>query len=220
MKAHRFVLSATACVALALAAGAQAQTRRIAPGPQPARTANAQQAATFGMPSPAGLTSAFPAGLTAGSGPATGAAVTTTGTGTTATSTPTATAPLAGNVVMQNPNATVPATADASGNVAGGTTVGGTTGAIAGGNGLYATTVLGAGAGTNVPAARQGGSFGPGPYTVVEVARSFLNADANGDGELTRAEATRLTLMPFTFEEMDRNHDGVVTRSEYDDGMR
>jgi hypothetical protein len=83
-----------------------------------------------------------------------------------------------------------------------------------------ATAVMGAGAGTNLPAARQSVPMGPGPYTAVEVAGSFLDADANRDGELSRAEATRLAIMPFSFEEMDRNHDGVVTRSEYGDALR
>jgi hypothetical protein len=80
--------------------------------------------------------------------------------------------------------------------------------------GFGATAVMGAG--TNLPAPRQGASMGPGPYTGVEVAGSFLSADANGDRELSRAEATRLSIMPFAFEEMDANHDGVVTRSEYE----
>jgi hypothetical protein len=26
--------------------------------------------------------------------------------------------------------------------------------------------------------------------------------------------------MPYSFEEMDRNHDGILTRSEYEDALR
>jgi hypothetical protein len=59
-----------------------------------------------------------------------------------------------------------------------------------------------------------------GPITALEIAQSFLAADANRDGELTRAEAQRLTLMPYSFEEMDRNRDGILTRFEYEDGVR
>ncbi|MBI2769040.1 MAG: EF-hand domain-containing protein [Burkholderiales bacterium] len=62
--------------------------------------------------------------------------------------------------------------------------------------------------------------MGAGPYTAVDLARSFISADANRDGELTRAEAQRLTIMPLGFEDMDRNKDGVVTRSEYEDSVR
>ncbi|RYY63098.1 MAG: EF-hand domain-containing protein, partial [Comamonadaceae bacterium] len=54
----------------------------------------------------------------------------------------------------------------------------------------------------------------------VEVARNFIQADSNRDGELTRAEAQRLGFAPSSFEEMDRDFDGVVTRAEYGDGMR
>ena len=61
---------------------------------------------------------------------------------------------------------------------------------------------------------------GPGPYTALQTAQSFLSADGNRDGELTRAEAQRLTIMPYSFEEMDRNHDGILTRFEYEDAMR
>ena len=59
-----------------------------------------------------------------------------------------------------------------------------------------------------------------GPLTPLEIAQSFMAADANRDGELTRAEAQRLTIAPFPFEEMDRNHDGILTRSEYEDALR
>lgn len=61
---------------------------------------------------------------------------------------------------------------------------------------------------------------GRGPYTALQVAQSFLGADGNRDGDLTRAEAQRLTLAPYAFEEMDRNHDGILTRFEYEDAMR
>jgi hypothetical protein len=80
---------------------------------------------------------------------------------------------------------------------------------------------MGAG-GYGVPAGPQYSGAGPmpGPYTALQVAQSFLGADANRDGELTRAEALRLTIAPSSFEEMDRNHDGVLTRFEYEDAVR
>ena len=71
-----------------------------------------------------------------------------------------------------------------------------------------------------VAAARGSAGMGGGPYTALQIAQSFLAADANRDGELTRAEAQRLTIMPYSFEEMDRNHDGILTRSEYEDALR
>ena len=52
------------------------------------------------------------------------------------------------------------------------------------------------------------------------MAQSFRAADANLDGEVTRGEAQRLMFMPMSFEEMDRNKDGILSRSEYEDGLR
>jgi hypothetical protein len=81
------------------------------------------------------------------------------------------------------------------------------------------TTAMGAG-GYGVPAGPQYLSGGAAPYTALQIAQSFLAADANRDGELTRAEAQRLSIMPSSFEEMDRDHDGILTRFEYEDGVR
>ncbi len=80
------------------------------------------------------------------------------------------------------------------------------------------TGVLGAGAagyGGRAAAAPATGARG-GAYTPVQIAQSFILADANRDGELTRAEAQGLAIMPYSFEEMDSNHDNILTRSEYE----
>jgi hypothetical protein len=84
------------------------------------------------------------------------------------------------------------------------------------------TTVMGAAAagyGGVAAAARVSPAPGGGPYTPVQIAQSFIAADANRDGELTRAEAQRLAIAPYSFEEMDLNHDGILTRFEYDDAF-
>lgn len=54
------------------------------------------------------------------------------------------------------------------------------------------------------------------PYSAVDIARNFMDADINRDGELSRAEALRLAI-PVPFDDLDRNHDGVLTRFEYQD---
>jgi hypothetical protein len=59
-----------------------------------------------------------------------------------------------------------------------------------------------------------------GPVSAVDIARSFLGADLNRDGELSRAEAMRLSILPLSFEEMDANHDDRLTRSEYETAVR
>jgi hypothetical protein len=79
------------------------------------------------------------------------------------------------------------------------------------------TSVMGAGAYGTRGLTR---TSAPGPVTDVDIARSFLMADGNRDGELSRAEAMRLSLMPLAFEEMDANHDDILTRSEYEAAVR
>jgi hypothetical protein len=74
--------------------------------------------------------------------------------------------------------------------------------------------------GPGVPAGAQTVPSGNAGYSTTQIALSFRQADANLDGELTRAEATRLTIMPLSFEEVDRNKDGILSRSEYEDGLR
>ena len=65
-----------------------------------------------------------------------------------------------------------------------------------------------------------GAGFGRSGFSAVDVARSFIEADGNRDGDITRAEARRLAIMPMSFEEMDRKFDGVISRFEYDDATR
>jgi hypothetical protein len=59
-----------------------------------------------------------------------------------------------------------------------------------------------------------------GAYTPIELARSFLLADTNRDGELTRTEAQGLVIMPVGCAHVDSNHDGVISRFEYEDATR
>jgi hypothetical protein len=63
------------------------------------------------------------------------------------------------------------------------------------------------------PAAR---SLPPTRWTAPQIRESFEFADGDSNGELTRAEAQQLTIMPLDFEAMDENKDGVVTRAEYE----
>jgi hypothetical protein len=79
------------------------------------------------------------------------------------------------------------------------------------------TAVMGAG-GSRGPA-QYLGSGNPG-FSAIDIARSFIMADGNRDGELTEAEARRLSINMMSFQEMDRNFDGRVSRSEYEDSLR
>ena len=102
---------------------------------------------------------------------------------------------------------------------------GGTTNAVVDGvvvDAVPATPSMGAAGSYGVPAGSQYVPMGRGGsgWSTVEIASSFLQADINRDGELTRAEGTRLTILPLSFEEMDRNKDGILTRFEYEDALR
>jgi hypothetical protein len=66
------------------------------------------------------------------------------------------------------------------------------------------------------PAAPRAGALPPTRWTVLQIQQSFEFADRDSNGELTRAEAQQLTIMPRDFETMDENKDGVVTRAEYE----
>lgn len=98
-----------------------------------------------------------------------------------------------------------------------------TTGGVAGGAAAAAAAAAGAAPDTGTMGAA--GAAGPAsasgapmrPYNPIEVARSFLEADGNRDSELSRAEAQFLRVMPGTFEQMDRDGNGRVTRFEYQD---
>ena len=61
-----------------------------------------------------------------------------------------------------------------------------------------------------VPAAR---------WTAAQIREAFGLADSDSNGELTRAEAQRLTILPRSFEDLDQNKDGVLGRAEYEAGF-
>ncbi len=61
-----------------------------------------------------------------------------------------------------------------------------------------------------IPAAR---------WTPAQLRQAFELADTDSDGRLSRAEAQRLAIMPRSFEDLDRNKDGVLERGEYESSI-
>lgn len=184
---------AALCVAAA-ASAAYAQRIQSVPSPSgPSAAARAAQAA----PNPAGLRSTFPAGVTSGSGGAVSPnPIAQSGS----------VVPLNGNSVTAGPGLDNSLPGNGNNQVP-----------VPGTDPSVNTSVLGAGATVRGPGQSVGGAGG---FSATDVARSFFFADANHDGDLTRAEAARLSISTMTFEEMDRNFDGVISRFEYGDSVR
>jgi hypothetical protein len=226
-------LAAALICAFAAASAVHAQTTRAPSRVQPATNVVPSSSARIAQtaPRPTGLTSAFPAGLTSGSG----AAVSTNPIGQSTT-----TIPAAGNGVATTtlipstlppselPGSTTTTTTTTTNNgflVPGTTVVTPGVGVTTPGIGVttpattaaLATNVMGAGATVRGPGQTVGGAGG---FNATDQARSFFFADGNHDGDITRAEFGRLSITTMTFEEMDRNYDGVISRFEYEDSMR
>ena len=188
-------LSRLAVAALcAVAAASSAYAQRVISVPAPAAPSAAQRSAQA-SPNPAGLRSTFPAGISSGSGGA---------VSPNPIAQSTTVVPPAGNSVTAGPGLdnSLPGSQTTNGN----DFVGGVN-----------TTVMGAGSTVRGPGQSVGGAGG---FSATDLARSFFFADSNHDGELTRAEAGRLSISTLTFEEMDRNFDGIISRFEYADSVR
>jgi len=60
----------------------------------------------------------------------------------------------------------------------------------------------------------------PSRWTPDQIRQAFSLADTDGNGQLTRAEAQRLAIMPRSFEDMDENKDGAIVLREYEAAFR
>jgi len=211
-------LAAAVICALAAASAANAQTTRAPSRVQPATNVVPSAASRIAQtaPRPTGLSSTFPAGLTSGSG----AAVSTNPIAQSTTTIPPTGSSIATTTLIPSalPPAELPGTTT-NGILVPGTSIftPGTGVVLPSTTAAIATNVMGAGATVRGPGQTVGGAGG---FSATDEARSFFFADANHDGDITRAEFGRLSISTMTFEEMDRNYDGVVSRFEYEDSLR
>jgi hypothetical protein len=67
-----------------------------------------------------------------------------------------------------------------------------------------------------VPAPSSAQPLPPPHWAPDQIRQAFALADSDSNGELSRAEAQRLTIVPRGFEDMDQNKDGVLTRIEFE----
>lgn len=190
---HAFVRLFAAGLCAAAACAAQAQVRSVQPAPN--RIPDVSAGTARAAPDPSGLQPRFPAGVSSGSG-----------------------ARVSTDPIARDAAPVPPSSAGRSGGGAGGGVGGGVVVRPDLPPGPVNTTVLGAGTSVRGPGERLEG--GAGGFSAVDEARSFFFADADHDGELTRAEAGRLSIMTLSFEEMDRNYDQVISRFEYEDSLR
>jgi hypothetical protein len=197
MHAITRILAAGLCAATAASAVyAQGQMRAGKPAPAPSAAARSAQAA----PNPAGLRPVVPAGISSGSGAAVSGDPVTAGASPVA---PGGQPPVTGN----------------DGSVVGGGGIGVPSELPPNGGVAPNTSVLGAGGVVAGPGQYPGG-LGSSTMSAADEARLFFFADANKDGELSRAEAGRLGGVGMSFEQMDRNFDGIISRFEYQDAVR
>jgi hypothetical protein len=91
---------------------------------------------------------------------------------------------------------------------------------VVGGGGGVVVVQQSAAAGANAMGAGPA-AFAGGPPSAVDIARAFLLADVNHDGQLSRAEAQRLYVpLGMSFDDLDRDHDGFLSRFEYEDAFQ
>jgi hypothetical protein len=95
---------------------------------------------------------------------------------------------------------------------------------LGGGGALHAQTAPGA-----APKVQGGSSFGPAassstfitpPGTASATTAAFDRADANADDKLSADEAATMPPIGNRFEQLDADHDGSLSRTEFDKGAR
>lgn len=86
---------------------------------------------------------------------------------------------------------------------------------------LALTTALsGAQSGTAPAASCAGDAIPPNKWTLAQIEDAFRKTDTDGDGSISRREASRWTGLARNFDRLDSNQDGRLSRAEFDEGLK
>jgi hypothetical protein len=60
----------------------------------------------------------------------------------------------------------------------------------------------------------------PNKWTVAQIADAFRKTDADGSGTISRQEAGMWTGLARSFDRLDSNRDGELSKAEFDEGLK
>ena len=63
-------------------------------------------------------------------------------------------------------------------------------------------------------------SIPPNRWTGEQLAQAFKRTDTNGDGQISRQEATLLPGLARRFDQLDTNKDGSISNAEFDEALK
>ncbi|MCJ0765592.1 EF-hand domain-containing protein [Variovorax terrae] len=70
------------------------------------------------------------------------------------------------------------------------------------------------------PADGQAAPAQKGKWSAKDVDAAFARADANKDGKISREEAQRFPAVAQRFDQVDLDHDGALSRAEFDQALK
>lgn len=87
---------------------------------------------------------------------------------------------------------------------------------------LALTTALSGAQSGAAPASPAGGAIPPNKWTLAQIEDAFRKTDADGDGDgsISRQEASMWAGLARNFDRLDSNKDGRLSRAEFDEGLK
>jgi hypothetical protein len=66
----------------------------------------------------------------------------------------------------------------------------------------------------------QSGTIPPNRWTREQLTQAFKRSDSDGDGQLSRQEASLLAGLSARFDKIDSNKDGSISSAEFDEALK